>query len=231
MLGASTAKTIAFFTWSAQSPVFNILGIICVALAPVVGLFAVFHTYKPVPGAMDDMAGVAVATALGKYLADAKNGGSFFPENTEVVLFGVGAEEAGLRGARRYVARHKEELRAIPTYTLMLDGICDERYFTVINREICTGAKHSPELIKLAQECASARGRNILVKMIPLGASDASEFSNAGLQATCIICQNSDKLVPNYHTRHDTLENIRPESLTYSLRLVIDMLERIDKKN
>jgi len=230
MVGATIAKNIVFFTGGQSSHVLNTLGIICVALSPIVALFSVFHTYKAVPGAMDDVAGVAVAAGVGKYLEDAKKDGSFFPDNTEVVLYGVGAEEAGLRGSRRYIAKHLQELKAIPTYVLMFDGIFDENFFTIINREICTGAKHSSELIDMAKECASARGKKLLVKMIPLGASDASEFSNAGIHSTCILCQNCDKLAPNYHTRLDTPEKIRPESLTCSLQLALDVLERIDKK-
>ena len=44
-----------------------------------------------------------------------------------------------------------------------------------------------------------------------------------------VLLDNS-KLVFNYHTRFDTIEHIRPESLAVSLQLVIDMLEKIDRK-
>jgi len=230
LFGASIAKTVAYFIGGANAPAFGIIGIICIALAPFVGLFFVFHTYKPVPGAMDDMAGVAVTAALGKYLSDSKKSGGFFPKNTEVVLYAVSAEEAGLRGAKRYVKRHLDEMKSTPTYVIMLDGICDERYLTVISKEINMGAKHSPELVQMALDAAAARKLPMRKKIVPLGASDAGAFSKAGIPATCILCQNVDKLVPNYHTRLDTLENIRPDSLTYALQIVIDMVERIDKK-
>jgi hypothetical protein len=230
MLGGSIAKTVAFYMGSTGAPAFRIIGIICVALSPFVSLFIVFHSYKAVPGAMDDMSGVAVTAALGKYLADAKKDGSFFPKNTEVVLYGVSSEEAGLRGSKRYVAKHLKEMKKTPTYAIMVDGVCDENYLTVIEREVCTGAKCSPELVKIALDAAAARNMKMLKKMVPLGASDASAFAAAGIPATCLLCQNVDKLVFNYHTRHDIIDHIRPESLTYTLQIVIDMLEKIDKK-
>lgn len=231
LFGVSCAKAIMYFTGGADAKIFDILGIICVALYPLVGLFLIFHSYVPVLGAMDDLAGVAVVAALGKYLGDTKNGGDFFPENTEVVLFACAAEEAGLRGAKRYVEKHRDEHRETPTYGIFLDGIYDEKFLTVVNWEICTGARHDPYLIKLAEDCAGKRGWPIMRKPIPLGGSDAAAFSREGrVPSVCLLCQDTAKLVPNYHTRFDTIDKIRPESLAISLQLVIDMLQKIDEK-
>ncbi len=62
-----------------------------------------------------------------------------------------------------------------------------------------------------------------------MGASDATEFSRAGISAVHICCQDTSRLVPNYHTRLDIVENVRPESLAVSLQMSIDMLEYIDR--
>ncbi|MEW6202180.1 MAG: DUF4910 domain-containing protein [bacterium] len=230
VLFASAAKTIAYVIGSADLQIYSYLGIACAAFSPFILSFMFFHTYKPVPGAMDDMSGVAVMTGLGKSLSDAKGNNGVFPENTEVVLVGMACEEAGLRGAKRYIAKHINELKSIPTYGLFLDGIYDERHLTVITREIFNGARHNPELIKMAVDAAAARNRHIKKAPIPLGASDASAFSLAGIPSVCILCQDSSRLAPNYHTRYDTIHYIRPESLAVSLQLIIDMLQKIDKK-
>ena len=63
----------------------------------------------------------------------------------------------------------------------------------------------------------------------PLGATDAAAFTLAGIPSTCILCQDTSKLVPHYHTRLDTAEKVRPESLSVTLQLVIDMIQRIDE--
>jgi len=54
--GGSLAKTIAYGTGTDNAQVFIVIGIITVVLSPVVGLLLFFHTYRPVPGAMDNMA-------------------------------------------------------------------------------------------------------------------------------------------------------------------------------
>jgi hypothetical protein len=229
-LGGSLAKTIAYFGGSADTTAFTAVGYAMIAFTPVMGLFLFFHVYKPVPGAMDDMAGVAVVAGLGKYLDEARRNRDWLPEKTEVVLLATSSEEAGLRGAKRYVSKHLQEMVTTPTYGLFLDGIYDEKYLTVSNRELCTGAKHDPGLVKMAQDAAASHNWPIATRMIPLGGTDASPFSLKGIPAICLHCQDTTRAVPNYHTRDDTYEHIRPESLSVALQLVIDMLKQIDKK-
>ena len=229
-LDGSLAKTIAYFYGFADTTAFAAVGYIMIAFTPLMALFLFFHTYKPVPGAMDDMAGVAVVAGLGKYLDEARRTGGWLPEKTEVVLLAMSSEEAGLRGAKRYASKHLQEMVTTPTYGLFLDGIYDEKYLTVTNRELCTGAKHDPELVKMAQDAAASHNWHIATRMIPLGGTDAAAFSVKGVPAVCLHCQDTSRAVPNYHTRDDTYEHIRPESLSVSLQLVLDMLQRIDKR-
>jgi Zn-dependent M28 family amino/carboxypeptidase len=230
LLVISIARTGAYFNQNFDEGIYTTLGIVSIALYPLVGLFLFFHTHVPVPGAMDDLAGVAVAGGGGKVLHDNKSGGGFRPEHTEVMMIGMGCEEAGLRGSKRFVQKHLKELKDIPTYAIFVDGVYDEKFLTVIHKEICTGAKHDPGLVKMAQEVAAEHKWPIIRTLIPLGASDASIFSLAGIKSTCLLCQDTSKLVPNYHTRHDTLEKVRPESLAVTLQLIIDMLKRIVKE-
>ena len=227
--GGSLAKTIAYGSGTDNAQVFTVIGIIMVVLSPVVGLLLFFHTYRPVPGAMDNMAGIAVVSGLGKYLNEAKMNGNCFPEKTEVVLLATSSEEAGLRGAKRYVSKHLTEMKKTPTYGLLLDCIYDEKFLTVAKREIFTGATHDHDLVKMAQEVAAIHSWPIAAKVIPVGATDASAFSLRGIPSICLLCQDISRLVPNYHTRNDTYEYIRPESLSVSLQVVIDMIERIDQ--
>jgi len=201
-----------------------------IVFTPVIGLFLFFHTYKPVPGAMDNMAGISVVAGLGKYMNESKRNGNWVPEGTEVILLAMSSEEAGLRGAKRYARKHLEEMKATPTYGLFLDQICDERFLTVIKREICTGAKHDSELIKIAQYVAASHHWPMTVWSLPFGGTDASAFSVKGIPSICLLCLDTSKLPRNYHTREDTYEHIRPQSLSVSLQLIIDMIEWIDKK-
>ncbi len=229
LLGSAVAKGVAGLAGASTEGVFDILGYICIALSPLVVLFAFFHTRDVVPGAMDDMAGVSVIAGLAKYLHDAKNNQEFYPERTEVLLVGMSAEEAGLRGAKRYAKRHKQDFLEIPTFGIFLDGIYDERHLTFFRRELWPGAKHHPYLIRIAEDAASQNGFSYKVGVIPVGSTDASAFSLEGIPAMSICCQDNSRLVPNYHTRLDTMEYVRRESLVVCLQVVIDMLRRIDQ--
>lgn len=227
LLGASLARTIAG-SRGIPHGASAVLGIICIAMAPVVALLFVFRTGDMVPGAMDDLAGVSVMAGLAKYLREARQSGTFYPRNTEVVLLGMSSEEAGLRGAKRYVTAHEAEMKAIPTYGIFWDGIYDEKYLFVNRREIFPGARHDPYLVGLAGEVARSEGFEVKTGFIPMGASDGAEFSRAGIPAVHICCQDTTRLVPNYHTRLDTVETVRPESLAVCLQISIDMLAGID---
>jgi aminopeptidase YwaD len=213
---------------AADSHAFTVVGYVCVALYPFVGLNFFFHTYSVVPGAMDDLAGISVLAGVAKALADGCRDGEPMLEHTEVRLLATSSEEAGLRGAKRYVRAHQHELTQIPSYGVFVDGVYDERCLTVITRELFTGARHDARLIELARTVAARRGWPIGEHMIPLGASDAAAFSLAGVPSVCLLCQDTARLAPNYHTRLDTIEHVRPESLRVMLQMVLDMIAHID---
>ena len=67
------------------------------------------------PGAADNLSASAVAVALCRFLVDNP---SQIPEDTEIRFISFGSEEAGLRGSRRYVARHLDELKRLDARVL-----------------------------------------------------------------------------------------------------------------
>jgi hypothetical protein len=215
---------------AANAGVFDGIGYLCMALYPFVGLNLFFHTYSVVPGAMDDLAGVSILAGVAKALAERRDEtGAPALARTEVVLLAAAAEEAGLRGAKRFVSAHRDELRSTPTWGIFVDGVYDERFLTVVHRELTTGARHDPRLVALAHRVTKARGLTARQTMIPFGGTDAAAFSVAGIPAVCLLCQDTSRLVPNYHTRLDTIDRIRPESLSVMLQTVLDMIQRIDE--
>ncbi len=228
-VGASLARAIAYLGGSESAVAYTVMGIVIAAFAPVVALFLFFNSNKGVPGAMDDMAGIAVLAGLGKSLSESKNNKGFYPENTEVVLLATSSEEAGLRGAKRFVKRHLVELKETPTYAIFLESTADERHLTAVTGELFTEARHDRELVQMAGDVAACHNWPIKSKSIPLGATDASAFSRQGIRATCLLSQDTSRLVHNYHTREDTPEHVRPEALAVSLQMVIEMLQHIDK--
>jgi len=167
---------------------------------------------------------------LAKALADGRDGTATpVLAHTEVVVLAAAAEEAGLRGAKRYVAAHLAELKALPTYGLFVDGVYDERHLTVVHREVSTGTRHDPRLVALAKDIAKRNGWSIRGGVVPFGSTDASTFSLAGVPAVLLLCQDIVHLVPNYHTRLDTIDRVRPQSLVVTLQMLLDMIQHIDE--
>jgi aminopeptidase YwaD len=227
-VAGSLAKTIAYLGGAEDASAYTVVGIVMAAFTPLVALFLFFNSERFVPGAMDDMAGIAVLDAAGRCLHESRNSGGFCPENTEIILLATSSEEAGLRGAKRYVKRHLAELKATPTYGIFLESTADEKHLTAATDELFTGAKHDRGLVDMARKIAAGHGWPIKLKPIPLGATDAAAFSKKGIRATCLLSQDTTRLVPNYHTREDTPEHVRPEALSVTLQMVIEMIQQID---
>jgi len=210
---------------------FDLIGYVAMGLYPIVGLNFFFHTYSVVPGAMDDLAGVSILAGVAQALAGGSAGGpeaTLALEHTEVRVLAVSSEEAGLRGAKRYAAAHARELQEIPSYNINVDGVYDERHLTIVTGELFTGVRHDPRLIRLAKDSAGTHGWPVKEHIIPVGATDATAFAQAGIASVCLLCQDASRLVPNYHTRLDTIEHVRPTSLGVMLQLVLDMIQRLD---
>ena len=84
-------------------------------LAFVPFFLLVTQTYDPkrvVDGANDNLSGCCMGIAL---LREMERLG-ITPEHTEIGVILTGSEEAGLRGAKAWVAAHKGEYRDVPTY-------------------------------------------------------------------------------------------------------------------
>lgn len=207
-----------------EAGIFDAIGCLGLALYPIVGLHLFWHVGATVPGATDDLSGIAVLTGLGAHLAEAASA----LEHTEVVLLATAAEEAGLRGAKRYAAAHRAQMRSTPTYGLFVDSIADERELRVVALELFTLARHDRRLVSLVEGCAASRRVGVRRAVLPLGATDATAFTQAGVPSTAILGQSTRKLAPYYHTRRDTLEWVRPAALAAALDLVADAIERID---
>jgi Zn-dependent M28 family amino/carboxypeptidase len=169
---------------------------------------------------------VAVVAGLGRYLSEAKSRGEFYPRSTEVVLLGLSSEEAGLRGSKRYAAAHAGD--NVPSSAIFLDGIYDEQFFTVFTRELWPGARMDAGLVSLVQSAAAENGFELRKGILPLGATDASAFTLAGIPSVAMSLWDTTRLVPHYHTRFDTIDKIRPRSLAVALQTVIDALRLID---
>ena len=190
---------------------------------------AVMFTYNPrrvVDGANDNLTGCYMGIALLRQMQQL----GFTPEHTETGVILTGSEEAGLRGAKAWVQRHKDDFRDVPTYIVCFDTIHDPQFLMVNERDLNSTLKSDPDLSNLfLKACADMqvpcrRGR------VPLfgGSTDSAAFTQGGFRSVAITGLDH-KLEDYYHTRRDSYDNLNEEGLTNCYKALIRLLELVDQ--
>lgn len=218
---------------------FNVLNdfafkIFLIGLPAIVALwFFVSFSQKgnKVPGAVDNLSAMAVVLGFGRYI---KSHPDLIPKNTEIRLVGFGSEEAGLRGAYRYVEKHYDELKKYNAININMDTLMSPKWLTVFENEPTTRTKHSREVCdKLIQAAASAQidlkrfGNTAIEKFGGLisGGTDAAAFSKAGIRAANLAAVDYLKFPSFYHQEYDTPDKILPGTLENTLKILIAYLK------
>ena len=186
-----------------------------------------------VPGAVDNLSAVAIVLALGKIL---KKNKELVPNNTEIRLISFGCEEAGLRGAFRYVDKHFDELKRLGAECINMDGIHSKDNVTIIDFEPSTRTKHSEivveKIINAANSSqikvkASALGGSSMIEKVigqVTGGTDATAFSKAGIKAANISAMDLKQMLGFYHQPTDTVDKIEKGSLENVLQICISYI-------
>ncbi|MDD1778824.1 MAG: M28 family metallopeptidase [Candidatus Helarchaeota archaeon] len=187
-----------------------------------------------VPGAVDNLSAVAVVLGLGRYI---KAHQELIPPNTEIRLVSFGCEEAGLRGAYRYVEAHLAELNQFNAEDVNMDGIMTTKNIMVIEKEPTTRTTHSKEVAEKLQQAAKAinipiqvfGGGLLALAALMSGGTDATAFSKAKVKAASLASMELLKFPYFYHQPSDTLDMIEPGSLEVALKILISYLRNESK--
>ena len=190
-------------------------------------IFAIFWHRKGknggiVPGAMDNLSACALAVAMCRFLV--KNP-AYIPDDTEIRFVSFGSEEAGLRGSRRYVARHLDELKRLDARLLNYEMVVHP-VIAILTSEVNGTVKNSPEMVKSVVAAAERAGVPYKVQPAFLGtAGDAGPFSRAGLKATTLNpFKFPQQMVAFYHQKWDTPEVLTIEPLLNVLKLTFEWI-------
>ena len=222
-----------FFLISIELPLlFLIFGIFFILFTPIILVYFFFHSYKPVLGAYDNLSGVAILLGIAKFLSENKDNNAVFPKHTRVRLISFAGEEAGLRGAKRYIKLHYDELVSSNTTVVNMDSIAKKGTIVIHNKESGIGAKHDPAVFEPLLDIA--KRLNLKAKLLPLpfGATDGAVFSKNGIPTTSIGDLNlKEELVPYYHTRLDSPEVVEKEALGEFCQICLEYLKLVDSRN
>ena len=189
-------------------------------------IFALFYARGrknggTVPGAADNLSACALVVAICRFLV--KNP-AYIPEDTELRFITFGSEEAGVRGSRRYVQRHLDELKRLDVRLLNYETIAHPE-IVILTSESNGTVKNSPEMVKSV--VAAARRAAVPYKLRPatLGTgSDAGPFSRADLKATTLIGFTAKQMAAFYHQDRDTPEVLTIEPLLNVLNITFEWI-------
>jgi len=206
-------------------------GFFFIVFIPIILVYTLFHSYNPVLGAFDNLSGVSVVLGIGKFLSNNKNNPEIFPKHTKIYLISFAGEEAGLRGAKRFVSTHYNQLKEEGTIVVNMDGIGNKDAVFILDKESGIGTKHDPKIYRPLFEIAKKLNSNPRISPLPFGATDGAIFSKKGIPTASIGGLNlKEGLPPYYHTRLDTPENVEKEALGQFVEICIEYLKEIDSK-
>lgn len=203
----------------------KVLGIIALCLIPFCILILFFINWRViVDGANDNLSACYIAIAVLKQMADQ----DFRFENTEVCCLISGSEEAGLRGAKAYAKRHKEDLQDVETVYVAMDTMREVEQLQVYTKG-CTWTVWDSEAVgDLIHEAGVNVGIDMPRAEIYPGAIDAEGFSMYGLTAAGFCGVNHDPKT-YYHTRKDTPDNIGEDCIELSLKVCEETARLFDE--
>ncbi len=171
------------------------------------------------PGAGDNLVASAIAAGTAGLFAGKKR-----PAHTRLIFVSYDAEESGLRGARAYARRHREELRSLPAWNFNMDCIFDpdqiKFLFTDLNGFVRLSRKMADECVDIAGSLGyRARPFRFL---FGAGGTDAAEMAAIGVRATTLVAMSEDIARDTfyYHTSRDTVDHIQPGAVAAALAIV-----------
>jgi hypothetical protein len=171
----------------------------------VVGLAAMADIMRSptVPGANDNLSGVAVLIGLAEALRDKPVDG------LRVVLASCGAEETLQDGVRAFMSRHGREFDHSGTYFLNFDTVGSTE-LAMLEGEGPVWMEHyaDPSFRDLVDRAATESGVTLERGFKARASTDSVIPSRAGYPTATIVSVMPWRLPGNYHLMSDTAENV-----------------------
>lgn len=190
---------------------------------------ALAFTYDPkriVDGANDDLTGCMMGVGL---LREMERLG-VTPEHTELGVILTGSEEAGLRGAKAWCKKHRDDYGDVPTYIVSYDTIHDPRFLMVNELDLNGTVRADADLCGAFLAAAEKAGVPCKKGWVPPlgGATDSAAFTQGGFCSVGVTGLDH-KLEDYYHTRRDSYDNLDEEGLENCYRATVRFLEAVDE--
>lgn len=193
-----------------------VLVIAFVTIIPML-LGAFFVNWKlVVPGANDNLTGVFASMAVLRFMA--ANDIRF--ENTEVVAVSMACEEAGLRGAKAFAAKHANE-DGVETVFVATDTLRDFDFMGVYNKDMSGTVKLDSQAAAMLKKASEIAGYNLDYANVFFGSSDAAAIQQGGMKAVALAAMDPTP-ARYYHTRGDTADNLDPKTVEAGIDILLE---------
>lgn len=183
--------------------------------------FAEIGARDAVPGANDNLTGVATLIGLATELAEQRLDG------LRVLLVSTGSEEAFMEGMQAFARRHFPSLPPERTHVVCVDTVGSPQ-LTLIEGEGMLRMREYPDDFKeLVADCARESGVDLGRGLRFRNATDGLIALRAGYPTVAIGSVTRLKVPANYHWPTDTADNVDHESVSDAVTLCTTIARRL----
>ena len=183
--------------------------------------FAEIGARNVVPGANDNLTGVATLIGLATELAERP------VEGLRVLLVSTGSEEGFMEGMQAFARRHFPELPPERTHVVCVDTV-GSPHLTLIEGEGMLRMRDYPDDFKdLVEACANESGVELRRGLRLRNATDGLIALRAGYPTTAIGSVTHLKVPANYHWPTDTAENVDHGSVSDAVTLCTTIARKL----
>jgi hypothetical protein len=179
---------------------------------------------KAVPGANDNLTGVAVLVGLADSLRERPVKG------VRVILLSAGAEETLQEGMRGYAESHFDELDRDKTWFLNVDSVGSPE-LTLLEAEGPFRMREYPgEFKDLVARAAERAGVPLRRGMRARTSTDGVVPLRAGFPTATLVSINEFKSIDNYHWPTDVPDNVNLDTVENALRLADVVVRELEER-
>lgn len=175
-----------------------------------------------VPGANDNLSGVAVQVGLAEVLRERPI------ENLRVVLASCGAEETLQDGIRAFMARHGNEFPRDRTWFLNFDTVGSSHLVMLEGEGPAWMEDYTdPSFRDLVADAATSTGVSLERGLRARASTDSVIPSRAGYPTATLVSLMPWRMPGNYHLMTDTPENVDLNTVADSVRVAYAVAKKL----
>jgi hypothetical protein len=227
LLLVSLVVAIIRLFWSPPAMTWLFVGLLVPLVLSLGLLYWGYNGNTPVPGANDNLAGVAVALALAQRFSPAEAR----LHNVELWVGAFGAEECGERGSEHFVKLYGDVFRTNGC-CVVPESMGGGTHLAILSAEKMHVATHDMTVCQellAAYEC-TAKTFPCAIEALPFAATDAGRFSLKGISASAILGYEGAIMKPsNWHELTDDPDHLNPAMMELVYAILEHYLLALDR--